>query len=494
MLQSLTPQLWLALAVSSSVVVGLFTWLFTRSLWKTRVDAIQQLNEQQLLALQQAHQGLNSDYAVAKDSMTQLQNSRSQLQVEIARLEASEKASFRQIDQLQVVEQEFKHNEIKLQQHLSDVLRERDTLQERYQNQTEALTEKQRLLEASEQRLAQEFENLANRIFEKKTQAFQASSENGLEALLKPFREQISGFQQQVSQKNEADLAQQALLKKELDDLKTLNLKMSDDAINLTKALKGDSKTQGNWGEVVLQRLLDQSGLKQGREYELQVALKNEHGKRYQPDVIIHLPQEKDIIIDSKVSLTAYEKLSSSDDEEIKKQALQQHVASVRGHIRELSAKNYQDLEGVRTLDYVLMFVPIEAAFVAALETQSDLIKHALDNNIMLVSPTNLMVALRTINNIWRVEQQNQNALEIAQRAGKLYDKFVGFIEDLDKVGVALGRATKDYESAKNKLESGTGNLVRQATLLKELGVRSNKQIDSSTVEKSSSENSQKET
>lgn len=401
----------------------------------------------------------------------------------IGNLEATEQLLKEQNQQLQQKLTEQLRLEREQQGQLNLLLREKDTLEERFNNQTHALKEKVQLLESSEQRLLQEFEALANRIFEQKSQAIRSSNESSLESLLKPFKEQISGFQQQVQQKSEADSIRHSMLNKELDDLRKLNLRMSEEALNLTKALKGENKVQGNWGEVVLQTLLDQAGLCEGREYETQVSLNNEKGKRYQPDVIVHLPQERDIIIDSKVTLTAYERYVNTSDEALKAQHLQAHVLSLKSHIKELSKKSYHELKGLKTLDYVLLFVPIESAFLVAVQEEPELIRLGLELNIMLVSPTNLMTALRTIHNIWQVEQQNQNAQQIADRAGKLYDKFAGFVEDLERVGSSIQRAGKEYEAAHNKLTSGTGNLMRQAKLLEALGVRGSKQLPETVAE-----------
>ncbi|MBW8190144.1 DNA recombination protein RmuC [Neiella marina] len=444
----------------------------------------QQLNEQSEASIADLQQQLQ----LSQQQATQTSNALAEQQAHAAGLTTAEKLLREQLNTQQIRLQQTESEQHALRQQLAHSETQYSTLQERHVNQTKALEEKQALLQESEQRLAKEFENLANRIFEQKSQAFKSNSESGLESLLKPFREQISGFQQQVSKQTESDQQQHTLLKKELDDLKALNLRMSEEATNLTRALKGDSKTQGNWGEVILQRLLDQAGLTEGREYELQVSLKTEQGKRYQPDVIVRLPHDKDIVIDSKVSLTAYERFTNAESDADKAVALTEHVSSLRNHIRELGKKNYQSLQGVRSLDYVLMFVPVEAAFLCAIQQEPELIKTALDSNIMLVSPTNLLVALRTIHNIWRVEQQNQNAQEIADRAGKLYDKFVGFVDDLNKVDTALQRASKEFDAAKGKLSSGPGNLIRQTTMLKELGVRSNKQLSAELVDKSQNE------
>ena len=253
---------------------------------------------------------------------------------------------------------------------------------------------------------------------------------------------------------------------------------MAAEAEALTRALKGDTKAQGTWGEVVLERILNQSGLREGQEYETQSHHRDEDGKSFKPDVVVHLPNDKDVVIDSKVSLVAYERYFNSDDDAERESAMTDHVTSLRNHIKGLGKKNYQQLESVRTLDYVLMFIPIEPAFLLAVDRDPELIRLALDNNIMLVSPTNLLVALRTVNNIWQYEYQNQNAQVIANEATKLYDKFVGFIDDMQKIGNAIDSVRKHYDGAMNKLSSGRGNLVGRVENFKKLGVQSSKQID----------------
>lgn len=272
-------------------------------------------------------------------------------------------------------------------------------------------------------------------------------------------------------------------LKSEVERLQQVYQLMSSETANLTKALKGDNKQQGNWGEVILARILSESGLREGHEYDVQVSLSNEQGKRFQPDVIVHLPQEKDIVIDSKVSLTAYERFFNAEDTVTRKQALQEHVNSIRSHIRELGRKDYHLLEGIRTLDYVLMFVAVEPAFLAALDSDPGLVKFALDHNIMLVSPTNLLVALRTIDNLWRYERQNRNAQLIAERAGKVYEKLRLFTDDMQDIGVSLTKAQDSYDSAFKRLSTGKGNLIRQAQQFVELGVEIKKPLPAELTE-----------
>lgn len=338
--------------------------------------------------------------------------------------------------------------------------------------------EKISLLQRSEERLQKEFERLANRVLEQKSAQFEKSNQQSLAHTLAPLQQQIDSFRQQVAQQFTDETKERASLKQELTQLRDLNRNMMDEAHALTQALKGDSKQQGNWGEVVLARMLSQSGLREGHEYETQSQHRNAEGKAFKPDVIVHLPNEKDVVIDSKVSLTAYERYFNAAEENERKRALDEHVRSVRTHIKQLGNKSYQQLDGVRTLDYVLMFIPIEPAFLLAVDQDPDLISLALDNNIMLVSPTNLLVALRTVHNIWQYEYQSQNAQRIASDAARLYDKFVGFVDDMNKVKGALDNTGKHLDSAFNKLSQGRGNLVSRVEKFRELGVQPGKKLN----------------
>ena len=352
-----------------------------------------------------------------------------------------------------------------------------DAHQARIQALHAAHEDKLASMNASEQRLHTQFENLANRIFEEKQQRYTQQTKHNIEAVLAPFKNELDGFKRQISEQHIREGQERASLKTEILSLKALNQKITEEAAALTNALKGDNKKQGNWGEVVLERILKESGLREGHEFETQMSATSEHGKRFQPDVVVHLPNDKDVIIDSKVSLAAYERYYNCDDEAEKAHFLSQHVASIKGHIKGLGAKDYQTLKGIKTLDYVLLFIPIEPAFLIAVEEEPDLVTMALNHNIMLVSPTNLLVALRTINNIWQYEYQNQNAQLIAEQAAKLYDKFVGFVTDMEKVGKSMDTAHANYEQAMNKLTSGRGNLVRQIEKFRELGVQPSKRM-----------------
>ncbi|ALP53354.1 hypothetical protein Tel_09410 [Candidatus Tenderia electrophaga] len=339
-------------------------------------------------------------------------------------------------------------------------------------------TEKLKLLEETRTRLNTEFENLANKILDEKSKKFTEQNRENIDRVLHPLREQLGDFRRKVEDVYDKESKDRMSLFHEIKSLKDLNLQISEDALNLTNALKGQTKTQGTWGEVILERVLEESGLHNGREYETQGTFTGEEGKRLRPDVIVHLPEGKDIVIDSKVSLTAYERYCSSDDDAQRQAALKEHIASLKAHIKALSVKNYESLAEIRSLDFVLLFVPIEAAFITAVENDRDIFREAFDKNIIVVSPTTLLATLKTVHNIWRYEYQNRNALEIADRAGSLYDQFVLFVESMDDIGDKLGKASDAYHTARKRLVDGKGNLVGRTEKLKKLGAKAKKALD----------------
>lgn len=352
-----------------------------------------------------------------------------------------------------------------------------------------AAEDKQRLLINSEQRLTGQFENLANRIFEHSGRRADEQNKQSLDKLLLPLREQLDGFRRQVQDSFGQEARERHTLSHEIRNLQQLNEQMAREAINLTKALKGDNKTQGNWGEVVLSRVLEASGLREGYEYQTQVNVQVDANSRMQPDVVVRLPQNKDVVIDAKMTLVAYERYFNSQDETEREIALNEHIASVRGHIRLLGRKDYQQLPGLRSLDYVLMFIPVEPAFLLAIDREPELISEALKHNIMLVSPTTLLVALRTISNLWRYEHQSQNAKRIADRAARLYDKLRLFVDDMESMGQSLEKAQGSYRLAMNKLAQGRGNLIGQVEGFRALGVEVKRPISPSLAEQAVSEN-----
>ena len=343
--------------------------------------------------------------------------------------------------------------------------------------------EKLKLLTEARESLKDGFKNLANEIFESKQKEFKNQSKEQLSGVLDPLQERIKAFEKKVEDVYNSEAKERFSLQKEVKSLQELNVRIAQDAVNLTNALKGESKAQGIWGEMVLERVLESSGLAKGREYEVQVSLKSEEGSRLQPDVIVRLPEGKDVVIDSKVSLSAYERFCSTDDEAESAKALSGHIQSIRTHIKQLAAKDYHTLEGIRSLDYVLMFVPVESAFSLATQEDAELYTDALSRHIAIVTPSTLLATLRTIQNMWRVEQQNRNAEEIADRAGKLYDKFVNFVADLELIGNRLESTRGAWDDAWNKLVGGRGNLIKRAEDMKTLGARVSKSLPQNLVE-----------
>lgn len=329
----------------------------------------------------------------------------------------------------------------------------------------------------SEEKLTTQFELLSQRIFTDKSAQFKALNQESVSQLLAPFKVQLEGFKQQVNECYMTESKERYNLQSEIKKLAQINQLMQQETNNLTNALKGDNKQMGNWGEVVLQRILDNSGLREGHEYDTQGHYKNEAGQRFLPDVIVHLPQNKNIIIDSKVSLVAYERFFNSENVAEQKEALKAHALSVRQHIRGLAKKDYQNLIGANSLDYVLLFVAVEPAFIAAIESDPELVKLALDNNILLASPTNLMIALRTIENLWRFDSQEKNGRLIANQAGKMYDKLRLFSQNMLEVGSQLGKAQDSYDHALKQFSEGRGNIISQAESLKSMGVTVNKPL-----------------
>ncbi len=347
----------------------------------------------------------------------------------------------------------------------------------RYEEEIKSSTQKLAVLQNAKDELSKEFKLLANQIFEDKSKQFTHIQKEQFEILLKPFREQITNFSAQSKEQFNSSVKDTHLLKDELLRLKEMNAQLSQDALNLTKALKGENKTQGDWGEIILERILEDSGLRKGIEYETQASLKSSEGKTYRPDVIIHMPQERDIVIDSKVSLVAYERFMSADDDKLKKVALKEHLQSISNHIKELSAKNYEALEGVNTLDYVLLFMPIEGAFHLALGEDGEFFKKAYEENILVVSPSTLLVTLRTIEHIWRTQRQEEHSLKIASEAEAMYEKLVGFVDEMKKVGTHLQKAQDSYDTSMNRLKTGRGNIIKRAENIVALGIKPKKQL-----------------
>jgi DNA recombination protein RmuC len=394
---------------------------------------------------------LSTDLAVSEEKLKQFQNKESE---------------FRQLQQL-YVETKTKNAE----------------LQTRMQEQVKNSEEKLALLKDAEARLNNQFENLAGKIFDERNRQFTEHNKTSLDHIVKPLREQLGEFKQRIETVYDNENKDRISLREEIISLRRDTAQMNQEALNLTRALKGDKKTQGNWGEMILETVLEKSGLRKGIEYETQGAFRDENNKLFKPDVIVRLPEDKDIIIDSKVSLLAYERHCSTEDDAERITALKEHTEAVRTHIKSLSIKDYSGLKGLRSLDFVLLFMPIEAAFIAAFQADERLFTDAFEHKIIVVTPTTLLATLRTIENIWRYERQNENARAIADKAGIVYDKIRGFVEDLDKLGKQLSTVHTTYDGVMNKLTRGHGNLIRQASSFVDLGVKVKKTIPKNITE-----------
>lgn len=474
-------------ATISGVAVG--WWV------KQRFATQTQLLEQQLSSEKQLHQQqleqVKQSLAEAQQELDELDDERDKAAFEVRQTHGKLMAAMEKLRYFEAVKQERQQyfDELgQMREHKSRLETQLGEQQVRHEQINQANAEKLQILEQAEVRLKQQFEHLANQLFEEKTAKVDMQNRQSLEGLLSPLKEQLEGFKKQVNDSFSQEAKERHTLVHELKNLQRLNEHMTREAVNLTQALKGDNKQQGNWGEVVLARVLAESGLREGHEYQTQVSLQNEAGKRYQPDVIVHLPQNKQVVVDSKMALVAYERYFNAENDIQREQALSDHLAALRAHIKGLSLKDYHQLKGIQSLDYVLMFIPVEPAFQVAIQADPSLVKDAMEQNIILVSPTTLLVALRTIDNLWRNERQNENAQLIAERAAKLYDKLRLFIDDMEGLGGALDKANQTYQGAMNKLATGRGNVIRQAESFKQLGVEVKRPISPDLAQLAQSE------
>ncbi len=389
---------------------------------------------------------------------------------------------------------DLKQNLVKLENDRDEIRREKEFLNTEltrrnteYENLQEQNLKRDEELEQRQEQLRKDFELLANKILDEKSQKFTLQNKENIKNILNPLEEKIRGFEKKVEDSQKESISMHSALKEQLLGLKDLNQQMAKEATNLTKALKGDSKMQGNWGELVLERVLEKSGLEKDREYFVQQSFTREDGTRAMPDVVLHLPDNKKMIIDSKVSLTHYERFVNADDDE-RQIFLKQHLNSIHTHIDQLSQKNYQDLYDIESPDFVLLFIPIEPAFAVAINEDNKLYNKAFEKNIVIVTPSTLLATLRTIDSMWTNEKQQQNAIEIATQAGRLYDQFVNLTDDLLKVGNQLNTVKGSYESTMKKL-TGKGNLLKKVENIKKLGVKANKQINEKLLKKAEDDN-----
>jgi DNA recombination protein RmuC len=344
--------------------------------------------------------------------------------------------------------------------------------------QRERLAEQEQYLQQVQSKFKLEFENIANKLLDDKSKNFTEHNRANMDVILNPFKEKLKDFEDKVDKVYKAEAEERNILKGVISQLMDLNKQISDEAQNLTKALKGDSKKQGNWGEVILERVLERSGLVKDQEYRIQASMQTTDGNRYQPDVIIDLPDDKHLVIDSKVSLVAYERLVNCEAEDERKLFARAHIESLRSHINGLSAKRYHDLYQINSPDFVLLFVPIESSFSIAVQLDAELFNYAWEKRVVIVSPSTLLATLRTIASIWKQERQNRNVLEIARLSGEMYDKFHGFITDMEGIGKGIRSTQDSYDKAINKLSTGRGNLTTTADKIKKLGAKADKQID----------------
>jgi len=410
-----------------------------------------------------------------------------ELQQENQRLRSQTESDGKQLATLNERVQQLPELEAALQQanqQRETAQRDLEVVKARLESAQQAAQEKDQFLEKAKTELNTQFENLANKIFEDKSGKFVQKNEEQLSGLLNPLRERMKEFQEKVEQVHDSDIRERTTLKNELQQLLELNQTLSKEAKDLTSALKGDSKQQGDWGEFVLESFLQNAGLRKDVNYFVQEQSVSEEGARLRPDIVVKLPNDSSIVIDSKVSLTAYDRYASAEDEAQREAEAAAHVQSVRAHLASLSSKNYQDLYTQHGgLDFVLLFMPIEPALLLALSKDEKLFTEAYNKNILLVNPSTLLLALRIVANLWRQEMQAQNVRDIADRGARLYDKFSGFVEDLQKVGDRLRQADESYQSAFGKLSTGSGNLIRQAELLRKLGVEPKKALPAELTE-----------
>lgn len=369
---------------------------------------------------------------------------------------------------------------------LSELNKERQEKSSRealFEAQRQKLQEQRQYVEELQIRFKAEFENVANQVLKEKTKEFTETNRTNLDVLLNPLKENIKAFEQKVENSYKVESAERFTLKGTIDELIKQTKLIQDDANNLTKALKGDNKKQGNWGEMVLDKLLEGSGLIEGINFTRQTGIILEDGSRFLPDVILNLPDEKHIVIDSKVSLVAYERLVNAEEETEREILIKQHIGSIKSHISGLSSKNYQDLYKINSPEFVLLFIPIESSFSIAIQYDQELFDFAWNKKVVIVTPSTLLATLKTVASIWKQEQQTKNAIDIATKAGQLYDKFVGFVTDLQKVGDSIAKSNKAYADAMNKLTIGSGNLVNRAETLRKLGAKTTKSIDERLIE-----------
>jgi DNA recombination protein RmuC len=437
-----------------------------------RLLAIQEENVRSLQAVSERERQINS----LRTQFGESQNQRAQLAERAAMLE-------QQLEKANTTEQSIQQKQELLQAKLQQLIARVAELTMQLESERAQSGEKIELLNEARAELSNQFKSLANDILEEKSKRFTEQNQNNIEQILSPLKLKLQEFQSKVEEVYVQEGKDRSTLAEQVKQLMSLNKQMSQDAHDLTSALKGQAKTQGNWGEFILERVLENSGLSKGEHYKTQESHRREDGSRAQPDVIIYLPEGRHLVVDAKVSIVAYNDYANSDNEQIRDAALKRHIDSVRTHIKGLSGKNYQEIYQLKSLDFVIMFVPVEPAFMLAIVQDGELWQEAWAKNVLLVSPSTLLFVVRTVANLWRQEQQTRNSQDIAKRGGELYDKLVGFVDDFEKIGDKLKQAQKSYDDAFGKLSGGRGNLIRQASKLRELGVKPTKALPSAIVD-----------
>lgn len=473
-------NLLLGLLLGAAPLAAL-AWQLQRKLAVQEAERL--LQDERLNTTRLAQEGLSAQLDDSLDELRDLQQRSAGQQAELAALRRESELLGQERESARQAAQEWAREREQKEDQLRQLESQRAALAAELREQQGSHQQRLSDLQNSRDELRAQFAELAGKIFDEREQRFAETSQQRLGQLLDPLKERIQAFEKRVEESYQSEARERFSLAKELERLQQLNQRLGDEATNLTRALKGQ-KTQGNWGELVLERVLEHAGLEKGREYQTQVSLKGADGERFQPDVLIQLPGDKQVVVDAKVSLTAYQALVAAEDDESRSAALKQHVLSLRSHLKGLSVKDYQRLEGLHSLDFVLLFVPIEAAFAAALQADPGLFQEAFEQHIVIVSPTTLLATLRVIDSLWRQERQSQNARDIAERAGQLYDKFVAFIGDLDEVGSRLKQLDKAYDAARNKLCEGRGNLINRVENLKLLGARASKSLPADLLER----------
>jgi DNA recombination protein RmuC len=419
---------------------------------------------------------------VSADELLQVKNENTSLNIALAKAEEGVSRLSLERDKADKQLQDERIRYEKLVQSLNqELLTEKNRMakaEEAFKAQRERLAEQERSIQDIQQKFQLEFQNVANKLLDEKSQKFTEVNRTNLDVLLNPLKENIKAFEEKVDKVYNMEAAERNTLKGVITQLMELNRTISNEAQNLTKALKGDNKKQGNWGEVILEKVLERSGLVKDREYRLQASVTDAEGNRLQPDAIIDLPDDKHLIIDSKVSLIAYERLVNAETEEDRKVFSKAHLESIRGHVLNLSSKNYHDLHQINSPDFVLLFVPIESSFSFAVQIDAELFSDAWDKRVVIVSPSTLLATLRTIASMWKQERQNRNVLEIARLSGAMYDKFVGFIGDMEGIGKNIKLSQSAYDNAFSKLVDGNGSLTKTTEKIKALGAKANKQME----------------